>query len=78
MYNPRQGRGSSNPRPVSYYCIVNNLAEIKITATLQHRDEYLGAKQSQVDGSSFCQTEIFGTHAQFGDHRTVESFKISA
>jgi hypothetical protein len=53
--------GSSNPMPLSYRCIGSNLAEFRITATLQQRDEYLGPKRLQVDGFSCCQIGSFGT-----------------
>jgi hypothetical protein len=33
--------------PLSYRCIGNNLAEFRITATLQQHDEHLGPKQLQ-------------------------------
>ena len=36
--------------PISYCYIGSNLAQFRITATLQQRDEYLGPTQLQVDG----------------------------
>jgi hypothetical protein len=44
--------------PASYRYIGSNLAEFRITATLQQRDEYLGLKQLQVDGLSCSQIEV--------------------
>ena len=52
--------GVPTPMPASYRYIGSNLAEFRITATLQQRDEYLGPKQLQVDGLSCCQIGSFG------------------
>jgi hypothetical protein len=41
--------------PLSYRCSGSNLAEFRITATLQQGVEHLGRKQLQVNGFSCCQ-----------------------
>jgi len=45
--------------PLSYSYIGSNLAEFRITATLQQHDEYLGPKQLQVDAFQCCQIGSF-------------------
>ena len=47
--------------PASYRCIGSNLAEFRITATLQQHDEHLGPKQLQVNAFSCCPIGSFGT-----------------
>ena len=54
----RRDLGVLTPMPLSYRCIGSNLAEFRITATLQQHDEHLGPKQLQVDGLSCCQIGV--------------------
>lgn len=66
--------GVLTPTPLSYRCIGSNLAEFRITATLQQRDEYPGPKQLQVDGFS-CQPSSTNVAFEPLRQQEIQAFK---
>jgi len=59
--------------PLSYRRRDSNLAEFRITATLQQHDEHLGPKQLQVDGLSCCQIGVRTAGISIPRMRAIET-----